>query len=188
MFSNKKIRTLIFLVFICTLSCGGPSNETEAAETTQLKDSHNLNPAFWDYAVSSNLLQVELGRLAAEKGTTQQVKDWGIKAEKFHKRALQQLRALGSGHDAILLPDSLGSADKKMVQDFSLLQGADFDARYRDHLLISHKAQLSRYEEALQKAGGPKLKNWLLNMQEHMREQLQIVEQADSLQTTKTPL
>ncbi len=165
------------------ISCQDRSAENKAAEVTLLADTHNLNPAFWDYAVSSNMLQVELGKLAAEKGVSQQVKELGKEAEVYHVKAMQELKAIGVGHDTILLPDSLIGADKAMVQEFSNLQGAAFDTRYQEHLVISYKAQLQRYQEALEKADSPKMIVWLTDMQKHLREKLQQVTAPDSLQT-----
>lgn len=179
----KLIPLFAACIFAGLMSCDGPSTESKVTEAAILTDTHNLNPAFWDYAVSSNMLQIELGRLASEKGTTEQVKELGRKAEQFHTEAVQQLKNLGSGHKTIQFPDSLGSADKTMVNEFSALEGSDFDTRYLNHVLISHKSQLDRYEEAIQKADSPKLKEWLTAMQNHMRKQLQEVDQADSTQT-----
>lgn len=180
MLLHRLITLLIGTTFMYMLSCDSPSTDNKISGTNKLADAHNLSPAFWDYAASSNLLQVELGKLAAEKGTTQQVKDWGKKAIKYHSNALQQLKKIGSSHLAIQLPDSLGGADKRMVKEFSALQGADFDARYRQHLMVSHKSQLSRYKEASTKTDSSGLKKWLSDMQQHMQDQLQEVAQADS--------
>lgn len=181
MFQIKLVLPAFFVLFLCLLSCKERSAENKAAEATQLADTHNLSPAFWDYAVSSNMLQVELGQLASEKGTNPQVKKWGKEAATYHVKAMQELKAIGLGHDAIVLPDSLIGADKTMVQEFSSLQGAEFDTRYQEHLAISYKAQLQRYQEALQKADGPKIVEWLTNMQQHLREKLQEITVASSM-------
>lgn len=180
MLLNRVTTFFIGISFLHMLSCDSPSAESKATNAAQSTEAHNLNPAFWDYAVSSSLLQAELGRLAMEKGTTEQVKDWGKKANSFHNKALQQLKKIGSGHAAIQLPDSLVGADKRMVDEFSALQGAAFDARYREHILISHKSQLSRYEEASKRTDSPGLIKWLANMQQHMQDQLQKIAHADS--------
>lgn len=183
MFQIKHPILAFCTLLLCLVSCKEPSAENKAAEAAQLADTHNLNPAFWDYAVTSNMLQVELGKLASEKGTSPQVKEWGKAAAAYHVKAMQELKAIGVGHDAILLPDSLIGADKAMVQEFSGLQGAEFDARYREHMTISYKAQLQRYQEALEKADSPKMIHWLTGMQLHLHEKLQEITKPDSLQT-----
>ena len=139
------------------------------------------DPAFWDYAASSNILQTEISRLAAEKGTTENIRNLGGQSADFHAQALERLRRLVAEHQRLQLPDSLGDADKGLVQEFRLLEGEEFDTRYRDFITSTHLAQLDRYEEALNKADDQETRDWLMGMRAHLREELDLLAQPDSV-------
>jgi putative membrane protein len=75
MFIPKLLSSACGAVFLLLLACSGPSAETET-EAPQIIVIRTLqdDPAFWDYAASSSMLQVGAGKLAMEKGSTAQVK------------------------------------------------------------------------------------------------------------------
>ncbi|MDX5436740.1 MAG: hypothetical protein LPK03_06065, partial [Pontibacter sp.] len=65
-------------------------------------------------------------------------------------------------------------------QEFKLLEGAELDARYRDFIISTHKAQLTRYEEALAKAQDQRTRNWILDMHAHLRKEISELVELDS--------
>ncbi|WP_347157294.1 DUF4142 domain-containing protein [Pontibacter chitinilyticus] len=170
---NKLLTYTCGVLLLCLFSCHEATDyEAEAtviSETRTLKD----DPAFWDYAASSNMLQTALGQLAIEKGTTEQVRQLGEQSVKFHVRALKRLRALMRKQKRIQLPDSLGGADQGLVKEFQALEGTAFDEQYRTFLITSHTTQLERYQEAVGKADDQRTQAWLLDMENHLRKQLQ---------------
>ena len=162
------------------LSCGGPSSEGET-NTITVAQTLQSDPAFWDYAASSNLLQTEISRMAVAKGGTEGIRNLGQQSADFHTQALERLRRLVAKNKRIQLPDSLGDADKGLVQEFVLLEGAEFDSRYRDFIVSTHLAQLDRYEEALSKADDQETRDWLMGMRAHLRDELDLLAQPDSV-------
>ncbi|WP_439881175.1 DUF4142 domain-containing protein [Pontibacter sp. MBLB2868] len=183
MFIDKVISLAFGLVFLFVLSCDGPTSDTVVEEGTPVSKNKTLrdNPVFWDYAASSNMLQTELGKLAAEKGSTEEIRLIGQKAADFHYKALEQLRSLVASQTKVHVPDSLGAADHDLVEEFKLLKGEDFDTRYHDYILNSHKMQLERYQEALSIAENQGTRKWLQAMLVHLREQLNSVAATDSV-------
>lgn len=180
MFADTS-RIITFAAFFLLLqACSGPSSEGEANTISVTKNLQH-DPAFWDYAASSNILQTEISRLAVEKGATENIRNLGGQSADFHAHALERLRRLVAKHQRIQLPDSLGDADKGLVQEFILLEGEEFDTRYRDFIISTHLAQLDRYEEALSKADDQVTRDWLMGMRSHLREELDLLAQPDSV-------
>lgn len=176
-----KLRLIPFYaVFLLLLACGKSSPEGET-NTIIVAQSLQHDPAFWDYAASSNLLQTEISRMAMEKGASEGVRNLGRQSADFHAQALEQLRRLVAGNERVQLPDSLGEADKGLVQEFVLLEGEEFDTRYRDFIVSTHLAQLDRYEEALSKADDQETRDWLMFMRAHLRRELSLASQPDSV-------
>lgn len=182
MFIDKAVSLIFGIIFLFVLSCDGPSAESVAENAAVVEKNKPLqnDPVFWDYAASSNMLQTEVGELAAEKGGTDSIKALGEKTVSFHSKAMQQLRSLVSKYENIHLPDSLGSADKDLVQEFKLLEGEAFNTRYRDFIVNSHRMQLELYQEALSRAEDKKTRDWLRAMLMHLRKELETVASADS--------
>lgn len=176
-----KLRLIPFYAaFLLLLACGKSSPEGET-NTITVAQSLQHDPAFWDYAASSNLLQTEISHMATEKGGTENIRNLGKRSADFHMQALERLRRLVAKNKRIQLPDSLGEADKGLVQEFMLLEGEEFDTRYRDFVVSTHLAQLDRYEEALSKADDQETRDWLMGMRAHLREELDLLAQPDSV-------
>lgn len=184
MFIDKAISLLFGLVFLFVLSCDGPSSDSVVSEeeaTAVGGKALQDDPVFWDYAASSNMLQTEIGRIAAEKATSDSIKTMGQKTVDFHSKAMQQLRSLVANQEKVQIPDSLGSADRALVEEFKLLEGEEFNTRYRDFILNTHKVQLERYKEALGRAENKRTLDWLQAMLVHLRKELNSVANIDSV-------
>lgn len=181
MLVDKLISLTLGAVFLLVLACEGPAVETgeTVAETRTRTLIHD--PAFWDYAASSNMLQVQVAELAATKGTTPQIRALAEDVAAYHKKALQQLKGLVANHKNIQLPDSLDGADKGLLQDMALLEGEAFDRRFREFVISTHHAQLDRYEEALVKADDQPTREWIMNLREHLREKINQISALDSV-------
>lgn len=180
MFLDKIITFALAAIFLIALSCEGPAAEEATTENIPQKRTLQHEPAFWDYAASSNILQIEIAKIAAENGSTEHIRSIASEAVAFHAKALEELKTLAQQHDKIQLPDSLGAADMGLVLEFKLLEGKELDTHFREFVLSTHNAQLSRYEEALLKADNRKTRNWLMDMRTHLREEINTVAEADS--------
>ncbi|GHA66990.1 DUF4142 domain-containing protein [Pontibacter akesuensis] len=180
MLLDRIIAFTLGTIFLLVLACDGPAAEkSEAIAETRTRTLLN-DPAFWDYAASSNMLQVQVSELAVEKATNARTREFAQNVTTYHADALKQLENLVAGHDNIRLPDSLGGADQGLLQDMALLEGEAFDLRYREFVLSTHHAQLNRYEEALVKADDQKTREWIINLREHLREKINQISEPDS--------
>lgn len=182
MLTDKLISFILGVIFLLVLACEGPAAEKDTADTVPETRTRTLlhEPAFWDYAASSNMLQVALGKLAEQKASSATLRGMAKDAVTYHAGALRQLQQLVSKQDNILLPDSLAGADQGLVQEMKLLKGEEFDLRYQEFIISTHNAQLDRYEEALVKADDQKIRDWIMDMRSHLRQEINAFSKLDS--------
>lgn len=181
---TDKLLTILFgLIFLLMIACSdSPESATQqtAAIAPAMKENRS-KAAFLDYAASTNMLQLELARVAIERGQSEEVRKLGEEALEFHANALDSLRLAVGDADRESLPDSLGAADRAIVEEFRNLPAAEFDARYRQYLLSAHTAQLERYEEVLLKTEEENIRNWITQVQEQLQERVQVTAKADTV-------
>ncbi|QPH40189.1 DUF4142 domain-containing protein [Pedobacter endophyticus] len=97
-------------------------------------------------AAVSGMAEVELGKLALEKGTSQQVKDFASMMVKDHGMANTELMTLAQQKN-ITLPSTVDEEHKKKMDDLSKKTGADFDKAYVDAMVSGHKSTLKLMED-----------------------------------------
>lgn len=178
-----KLLTLAFgLIFLLMLACSDTpeTQNQQLTETPPAVKNLSASTAFLDYAASIHLLQIELARLAIGRAQSEEVKGMGEHALKYHTHALDQLRATVGEAQRAHLPDSLGAADKGIVREFTSLPAVEFDRRYRDYVISSHSSQLARFQEELLKVEEETIRKWIMEVEEHLRERIQLAK-ADTM-------
>jgi len=107
-------------------------------------------------AANGGLAEVELGKLAQQKATNQQVKDFGAMMVNDHSKANAELKQLAADKK-IALPDSIASDEKHTMKDLSDLQGADFDKAYVQTMVKDHEKDIKLFEESAKKVKYPQM-------------------------------
>ena len=97
-------------------------------------------------AAVGGMAEVELGKLALEKATSQQVKDFASMMVKDHGAANTELMAIAQQKN-ITLPSTVDDDHKKKMDDLSKKTGADFDKAYVDEMVSGHKSTLKLMED-----------------------------------------
>jgi len=75
------------------------------------------------------MTEVQLGLLAADQGTSQDVRDFGSKMVVDHGKANDELKSIASSKN-ITLPEKLDTKHQAMVDKMSKMSGAAFDKAY----------------------------------------------------------
>ena len=84
------------------------------------------------------MTEVQLGQLAADKGTSQDVKDFGAKMVTDHGNANNELKSIASSK-GIILPEKLDSKHQAMIDKMNGLSTTPFDKAYVDAMVAAHK-------------------------------------------------
>ncbi len=96
---------------------------------------------FFMKASQGGLTEVEAGKLAQEKGSSQDVKDFGAMMVKDHTQNNADLLALAKTK-GVDVPDKLDTKHQGMIDNLSAKSGADFDKAYIDAMVKGHTRML----------------------------------------------
>lgn len=122
-------------------------------------------------AATGGMMEVELGKMAAEKGKSQQVKDFGKMMVDDHSKANAGLKDIASKKN-IDVPASITDDQKKDVDMLSKKSGADFDKAYVDMMIDDHKKDVAAFRNASGNLNDNDLKTFATNtlptLQKHL--------------------
>src|SRR5215203_95461 len=143
-----------------------------AGEQTGMANLSSHDRDFLMDAAMGGLMEVELGRLAAQQGTSDAVKQFGQRMVDDHSQANTQLMTLASGK-GITLPTALDEKHQKDVTKLSAMSGAEFDRAYSKMMLKDHNKDVSEFEKQSTKGTDADLKAFasktLPTLQEHLQ-------------------
>ena len=97
-------------------------------------------------ATAGGMAEVELGKLAVEKGTSQTVKTFGQRMVDDHSKANQELKELAS-HKGITLPTSIDSKAQSMKDKLNGMSGATFDRYYMQQMVNDHQKDVAEFRK-----------------------------------------
>ncbi len=122
-------------------------------------------------AAIGGLTEVELGKLAAQKASSDDVKQFGQKMVDDHTKANDQLKEIAS-KESIEVPATLDSKHQARVDKLSKLSGDAFDKAYVKDQLKDHQQDVSEFQAEAQTGSDPNLKQFasttLPTLQEHL--------------------
>jgi putative membrane protein len=125
-------------------------------------------------ATEGGQMEVELGKVAAEKATNADVKQFGQHMVDDHSKANQELAALCQTK-GVDLTDDKPKMDKKVqkaVDKLSKKEGADFDKQYVDDMVKDHETDVKEFQKAAEELKDQDLKTWaaktLPTLQSHL--------------------
>jgi putative membrane protein len=126
-------------------------------------------------AAAGGMMEVELGRLAAERAASAEVKAFGQRMVTDHGKANQQLMQIATSK-GITLPKAL-PADKQQERDmFARLSGAEFDRMYMQHMVKDHKKDVSELEKQAEKGTDAALRSFAQQTLPTLREHLTLAQ------------
>jgi putative membrane protein len=134
---------------------------TAAAQTAAQHEALASDSAFIQTAGSLALLQVKLGKLAQEQGSSEAVRDFGKRMVADYTKASEQLAA-GAKQAAYPKPVLL-RPHQKVFERFNFMSKSDFDKKYMAEMvsqhddavrMFEHEAKDGRVQSLKQLAGG----------------------------------
>lgn len=164
----KKLNLIaIFSAAFLIFSCEGNTNKQDSAEVAEerneerLADTDNLeeDSDFVVEAASSSMMEVELGQLAVQKASSQEVKNFAQKMVDDHSKANQKLKQIAQKKN-IALPGAVGEDHKKHIDDLREKSGREFDKEYMNLMVDEHKEDVNKFEEAANDLNDNELKSW----------------------------
>ncbi|MFL6448834.1 MAG: DUF4142 domain-containing protein [Bryobacteraceae bacterium] len=115
--------------------------------------------AFAIKAAQGGLAEVKLGRLAAEKGASPDVKAFGQQMVDDHGKANEQLKAVAES-EGMTLPTDVNAKQQAMYDRLSQLSGAQFDSAYIKGMLMDHQEDIKDFKKEAQSGADEKIKSF----------------------------
>ena len=118
------------------------------------------------------LKEVELGRIAAQQGATDAVKQFGQRMVDDHTKANSELMTLATSK-GMTLPTELDEKHRNDVTKLSAMSGADFDRAYARMMVNDHKKKVDNFERQSSRGSDPDIKAFATTtlpvVQEHLQ-------------------
>ena len=154
----KKVSLLLMLA-VSTLSfqaCNTDKKDNDsvenAEESNEKKEDAGMGQGedtseFAVKAANGGMMEVELGRMAQEKGMSKDVKEFGAMMVADHSKANDELKTIATDKN-ITLPVTIGEDKQEMVNDLMKLSGKEFDKKYVSMMLDDHQKDVDMFKEA----------------------------------------
>jgi len=117
-------------------------------------------------------MEVELGRLAAQKAQSADVKRFGQRMVDDHSKANAELKTLASAK-GVTLPADMNAEGKEEQAKLSKLSGAEFDKEYMSLMVEDHEKDVSEFEKESRDQDDPDVKAFaaktLPTLQQHLQ-------------------
>jgi putative membrane protein len=108
----------------------------------------NPDASFYKNAAEGGIAEVDAGRLAQDKGNSQQVKDFGAMMVKDHSAANEKLQALASSK-GISLPTSASVGQMATKAKLDVLSGDTFDKSYIKGQISAHRQTIALFRKEI---------------------------------------
>ena len=124
------------------------------------------------FAAMGGTAEVELGRLAAQKGASEDVRQFGRRMVDDHTKANEELMSVVSPK-GMTPPTTLDAKHQAAVRKLSALSGEKFDREYARMMVGDHKKAVAEFQKEAERGADPDIKAFaaaqLPALQEHLR-------------------
>ena len=151
-------RPLVQLFLFCFIT-SFPISLVVAADKGNSSNLSRADQNFVKEAAAGGMMEVELGKIAAEKATNDKVKAFGRQMQKDHGKAAEELKTIAASK-GVQIPTALEGKQKKTVDRLSKLSGPEFDRQYIRAMVEDHKEDLKAFQREADKAKDPDLKQF----------------------------
>jgi putative membrane protein len=151
-----------------------PTSTSDPASTRGPATSGaNLDQKFVTDAADGGMAEVELGRLAAEKASSSEVKQFGQRMVADHSKANDQLKQIAA-NKGLTLPTQPSPKNRAKQERLSKLSGDAFDKAYMADMLKDHKEDVADFEKESTAGKDPEIRQFaaeaLPTLQDHLKQ------------------
>lgn len=153
-----------------TLGLGSCKNEAKPEDTKEVAEEQNdekfeSNDAkeddseFLVAAAESDLMEIELGKLAQSKSTNADVKAFGKMMVDDHTKASNELKPFAERLQ-VSLPMGVTDKGKEQYNELNEKSGHDFDEKFAKMMVTNHEKAVKLMEEASTDAVDAEIRSW----------------------------
>ena len=175
---RRLLNSLFVIVFAVTMTMVAAAQEgtNESGSEMSQKQSAGMgdtDSTFLKKAAQGGLAEVELGQLATQKASSEEVKKFGQRMVDDHTKANEQLKQVAA-EKKMDLPQTLDAKDKATKARLEKLSGEQFDKAYMRDMVKDHRKDVAEFEHESKMAKDPAIKSFaeqtLPTLREHLKE------------------
>jgi putative membrane protein len=137
------------------------SNDANANTTRHTeKASKTGEHAFLREAYQSDLAEVQLGQLAQQKASNQQVKQFAQRMIDDHNKNLDQVKQVAQ-QEGVTLPEKPAAKDEATKNRLEKLSGKEFDHAYMRDMVKDHTTDVAKFKDEAKENVAPAVKNYV---------------------------
>jgi len=159
-----------------------PAATPQAQQQMQMQEQQNTDmaamqdKAFLRKAAEGGMAEVQLGQLAQQKASSQDVRQFGEKMVQDHSQLDQQLKPIAE-QQGVRPPKALSKKDEATLKKLEGLSGQQFDHAYIEAMLKDHKKDLKEFKETANRTQNPQLKDAVQRGAQVIESHLQDIQQ-----------
>lgn len=112
---------------------------------------------FLTEAVKGDNAEIQMGQLAAARGGSKEVRDFGKMLSKDHQKAGAQARKLVMKMK-MKAPTGVPDAAKEEKAKLQKLKGAEFDKEFAAYMVEDHQKDIAKFQQQAEQGDDPKVK------------------------------
>ncbi len=136
-----------------------PASDPAATTAPNLEDAARRTAAFAGEAAQSDMLGLELAKLAQQKSASAEVKDLAATLTGEHTRTSAELATWAGGAN-VQLPTALASAQQSNIDNLRAADAKGFDDKYLDIVIDQHEDAVEAFQDYSEGGGDLTLKSW----------------------------
>ena len=154
MFKRSFVQALLFGLIVSL-----PPGLVLAADKTEPNKLSGADEKFVKEAAAGGMMEVELGKMAADKAINDKVKAFGRQMQDDHGKANEELKTVAASKST-QIPTALEGKQKRAVDRLSKLSGPEFDRQYMRMMIDDHKEDLKAFQREADKGKDPEVKQF----------------------------
>ena len=135
-------------------------------------------------AAQGGMTEVQLGQMAADKATSQDVKDFGSKMVTDHGKANDELKSI-AGTKGITLSDKLDAKHQAMVDKMTATSAAAFDKAYVSAMVKAHEKDDALFSKEAASGDDADIKAFAAKTDDVVKMHLKMIQDIQSKMATK---
>jgi len=150
--SRLSILSLALGVAMSAAAAGASAQGTTASSPAGMKTGNAgasvpaADKSWAQKAAVGGMAEVELGKLAQQKASNAQVKQFGAHMAEDHSKANSELQQIASSK-GLALPTDLDATHKGKMAKMEKLSGAQFDRAYMSEMVADHKKDVAEFRK-----------------------------------------
>lgn len=163
---------------------GGSTNAKTGSVGDTMGDaqSRQMDKRFLTQVTQASILNVAMGKLAAEKSSNEAVKQFGQKMASDHERGLAIFKRVAA-KDGVTVADELDSKHKERLDKLAKYSGPEFDRAYVKDQLKAHQQMVSYFESEADNGTETAAKKMATNMLPSVQQHLDAIKELNKSMT-----